>query len=148
MFKCYQTTGAGAIMSLPPRSRSMEKPDLISGRRSRSLLSLTLLCAAIPSLAHGQSSSTLPIMPLPASATPGQGEFVVDGQLSVAFDGFTEPRLFRARERFLDTLSQETGIPFSRVAAPDAAHFQVHAAGPSKVIQELGEDESYQLTIA
>jgi len=121
---------------------------LISGRRSRSLLSLTLLCAAIPSLAHGQSLSALPIMPLPASAIPGQGEFVVDGQFSVTFDGFTEPRLLRARERFLDTLTRETGIPFLRETTAGTARFQVHTGGPSKVIQQLGEDESYQLVVS
>jgi len=126
----------------------MEKPDSISGRRSRSLLSLALLCAAIPSLAHGQSSSALPIMPLPASAIPGQGEFVVDGQFSVSFDGFTEPRLLRARERFLDTLTRETGIPFLRESTAGTARFQVHTGGPSKVIQQLGEDESYQLIVS
>ena len=121
---------------------------MISGRRSRSLLSLALLCAAIPSLAHGQSSSALPIMPLPASAIPGQGEFVVDGQFSVSFDGFTEPRLLRARERFLDTLTRETGIPFLRESTAGTARFQVHTGGPSKVIQQLGEDESYQLIVS
>ena len=87
-------------------------------------------------------------MPLPASATPGQGEFVIDGQFGVAFDGFTEPRLNRARERFLDTLTRETGMPFSRVDVDDTAHFKVHTGGPSKVIQQLGEDESYQLTVS
>jgi hexosaminidase len=87
-------------------------------------------------------------MPLPASATPGQGEFVIDGQFGVAFDGFTEPRLNRARERFLDTLTRETGMPFSRVGVDDTAHFKVHTGGPSKVIQQLGEDESYQLTVS
>ena len=87
-------------------------------------------------------------MPLPASATPGQGEFVIDGQFGVAFDGFTEPRLNRARERFLDTLTRETGMPFSRVGVDDTAHFRVHTGGPSKVIQQLGEDESYQLTVS
>ena len=121
---------------------------MISGRRSRSLLSLALLCAAIPSLAHGQSSSTLPIMPLPTSATPGRGEFVVDGQFGVALDGFTEPRLSRARERFLDTLTRETGIPFLRESNAETARFQVHTDGPSKVIQQLGEDESYQLVVS
>ena len=128
----------------------MERFVLTSGRCSHSLLSLALLCGTTSSLSHAQTQapSTLPIMPLPASVQLGQGEFVVDGQLALSFDGFSEPRLLRARERFLDTLSRETGIPFSRETAAGASHFQIHTKGPSAVIQKLGEDESYQLTVA
>ena len=79
---------------------------------SRSLLSLALTLGSVSAFPQTRAAEPLPIMPLPASTTRGQGEFLIDGQFSVAFDGFTEPRLFRARERFLDTLSQETGIPF------------------------------------
>ena len=131
-------------------STCMEKPVLKSGRCLRSLLSFALLLSAVSPFSYAQSkdSTTLPIMPLPASITTGQGEFVIDGQFSVAFDGFTEPRLFRARDRFLDTLTGETGIPFSRDAASGPSHFQVHTGGPSKAIQQLGEDESYQLTVS
>jgi hexosaminidase len=100
------------------------------------------------SKAQSVGAASLPIMPLPASVTPGQGEFAIDGQFGVAFDGFTEPRLFRARERFLDTLTRETGIPFDRDAVVETAHFHVHTGGPSKTIQELGEDESYTLTVS
>jgi hexosaminidase len=122
---------------------------------SRSLLSLVLICGSLSALAPAQSPNavTLPIMPLPASATPGQGEFLIDEQFSVTLDGFTEPRLLRARQRFLDTLTRETGIPFSREEAspgsqPAPAHFVIHTTRPSKAIQEVGEDESYQLTIS
>ena len=128
----------------------MINSGLINTGRSRCLALLVLLCNSISILptAKGQGTAPLPIMPLPASATPGQGEFVIDGQFGVAFDGFTEPRLNRARERFLDTLTRETGMPFSRVGVDDTAHFKVHTGGPSKVIQQLGEDESYQLTVS
>ena len=128
----------------------MINSGLINTGRSRCLALLVLLCNSISILptAKGQGTAPLPIMPLPASATPGQGEFVIDGQFGVAFDGFTEPRLNRARERFLDTLTRETGMPFSRVGVDDTAHFRVHTGGPSKVIQQLGEDESYQLTVS
>ena len=128
----------------------MINSGLINTGRSRCLALLVLLCNSISILptAKGQGTAPLPIMPLPASAMPGQGEFVIDGQFGVAFDGFTEPRLNRARERFLDTLTRETGMPFSRVGVDDTAHFKVHTGGPSKVIQQLGEDESYQLTVS
>jgi hexosaminidase len=87
-------------------------------------------------------------MPLPASVTPGQGEFRIDGQFGAALEGFKDPRLERALQRFLDTLNHETGIPFSRETAPAEAHFHIQTKGPSAVIQQLGEDESYQLEVS
>jgi hexosaminidase len=128
----------------------MEMTVLTFGRWSHSFFLFVIIFGAGISVPHaeGQVVTTLPLMPMPASVTAGQGEFVIDGQFGVAFEGFTEPRLLRARERFLDTLNRETGIPFRREAGAEAAHFQVHTAGPSKVIQQLGEDESYQLTIS
>src|ERR1700722_8312547 len=91
-------------------------------------------------------------MPLPARVSQGQGEFLVDGQFGIAFEGFSEPRLFRARERFLETLFHETGIVFSREVAGTSnsgtARFLIQTAGPSAAIQQLGEDESYQLSVS
>ena len=94
------------------------------------------------------SQSPLPIMPLPASVTPADGEFLIDGNFNVAFEGFTEPRLQRARLRFLGTLSKETGIPFSVEVPAGKAQLQIQTTGPSAAIQQLGEDESYPLQIA
>ena len=121
---------------------------MTSARWLLSLLSLVLVCGPASAFSQAQTAAPLPIMPLPASATPGQGEFLIDGQFRVSFEGFTEPRLFRARGRFLDTLTRETGIPFSHEEASNPSPFQIHTTGPSKAIQELGEDESYQLTIS
>ena len=119
-------------------------------RLSRAFLSLALLFSAFSAnfASYAQSASTLPIMPLPASVTTGQGEFLVDGQFSVSLDGFSDPRLLRARERFLNTLTSETGQPMDRVAVPATSHFHIHTGGPSAVIQKLGEDESYQLVVS
>jgi len=94
------------------------------------------------------SQSPLPIMPLPASVTPADGEFLIDGNFNVAFEGFTEARLERARLRFLGKLSKETGIPFSVEVPAGKALLQIQTAGPSAAIQQLGEDESYRLQIA
>jgi len=77
-------------------------------------------------------------MPLPASVTLGHGEFAIDGQFTVGFKGFTEPRLDRARNRFLDVLFAETGIPISREAAPADAKFEIEVKGPSENIEKLG----------
>ena len=87
-------------------------------------------------------------MPLPAHAVPGRGEFVIDGTFGVELKGYTEPRLARAKQRFLDTLSRETGIPLWREAGINEPHFTIHTVGPSLPVQELGEDESYSLVIS
>jgi len=110
------------------------------------LLSLAVLGGSL-ALAQTETSTPLPIMPLPASATPGQGEFLIDGQFTIGFKGFTEPRLDRARIRFLNILFRETGIPFSIEPAPAAASFEIEVKGPSQTIEKLGEDEAYQLVV-
>jgi hexosaminidase len=129
----------------------MEKSALTTVRWSRpfaAFSTLYLMVSLFSSAQTPQSPAPIPIMPLPASATPGQGEFQIDGQFSVALEGFKDPRLDRARQRFLDTLNRETGIPFSRETAPTQSHFQIQTTGPSAVIQQLSEDESYRLEVS
>ena len=95
-----------------------------------------------------QQKSPLAIMPEPAHVVPGKGEFFIDGHFGMALKGYQEPRLQRARQRFLDLLSRETGIPLWREAAVNPPHFTVETAGPSAPVQQLGEDESYHLEIS
>jgi hexosaminidase len=78
----------------------------------------------------------------------GEGEFLIDGDFGIALKGYEEARLGRARQRFLDTLSQETGIPLWRQAILNPPHFIVQIAGASAAVQQLGEDESYHLEIS
>ena len=101
---------------------------------------------------EGQASSqtdaaALSLMPVPASVTPGSGQFLVTGQFSVTLAGFSEPRLLRARQRFMDTLGRETGIPFFPDAPGATGGMEVNTMGPSAAVQELGEDESYHLEV-
>jgi hexosaminidase len=95
-----------------------------------------------------QEESPLPIMPVPAHVVQGEGEFLIDGNFDIALKGYKEPRLERARQRFLDTLSRETGIPLWHRAILNQPHFIIEAAGPSAAVQQLGEDESYHLEIS
>jgi hexosaminidase len=95
-----------------------------------------------------QAQSPLPIMPLPSHVVQGQGQFPIDASFGVALQGYTEPRLQRAQQRFLDTLSRETGIPLRREAQFNQPNFVIKTAGPSDPIQQLGEDESYRLEIS
>lgn len=97
---------------------------------------------------HGQATQPLPIMPLPAHATLGQGQFPINGKFGIAFKGYTEPRLARAQQRFLGTLSRETGIPLWQEAQYNQANFIVTTGHASDAVQQLGEDESYHLEVS
>jgi len=123
---------------------------LIDVRLSRSAYILLLVCFAL-SLPHNlraQAKSPLQIMPLPAQVVQGQGEFIIDGTFGISLEGYKEARLERARQRFLDTLSRETGIPLWREAAVNPSHFVIKTSAPSSPVQQLGEDESYHLEIS
>lgn len=114
----------------------------------RGLVCFVVCLLSLPASGGAQDRQELPIMPLPAHAVPGRGEFVIDGTFGVELKGYTEPRLARAKQRFLDTLSRETGIPLWREAGINEPHFTIHTVGPSLPVQELGEDESYSLVIS
>jgi hexosaminidase len=86
-------------------------------------------------------------MPLPAQVKPGTGEFLINNGFGVTVEGYQEPRLDKAKQRFLDLLSRQTGIPLWREAALNKPSFFVKTAGPSAPVQEVGEDESYHLEI-
>ncbi len=87
-------------------------------------------------------------MPLPASTQSGTGSLAVDLSFSVAFTGYTEPRLERAGERFLRQLARQTALPLSHKPAKAAkATLVVQTDHASKEIQEVGEDESYVLEV-
>jgi hexosaminidase len=84
---------------------------------------------------------------MPAHIVQGEGQFPIDGSFSVGLEGYKEPRLADAKERFLGTLMRETGIPFQLEMPAEPARFIVQTNGPSEPVQQLGEDESYHLKI-
>jgi len=102
----------------------------------------------LPGSLPSQEESSLPIMPLPTHIVPGKGEFLIDGSFGITLKGYKEARLERVQQRFLDTLSRETGIPLWREAILNQPHFMVQTAGPSAPVQQLGEDESYHLEVS
>jgi hexosaminidase len=121
----------------------------MDSRALRFLFCAFLLCGVLTIYGdlNAQAQAPLPIMPLPVHAVSGTGDFVINNGFGMAFEGHTEPRLERAKQRFLETLSQETGIPLWREAAMNTPHFIVKTTGPSDAVQRLGEDESYRLQI-
>jgi hexosaminidase len=112
------------------------------------IVSMTLLFSSLIASGQALPAPPLPLMPLPAQVKPGTGEFLINNGFGVALEGFAEPRLERAKQRFLNTLSQETGIPLWREAVLNKPMFFIKTAGPSAPLQQMDEDESYRLQIS
>jgi hexosaminidase len=127
-------------------SRESVKRKRLAGFAGFLALGLGALC--LPGDVCAQDKRAPAIMPLPARVVQGEGEFQIDGGFGIALKGYKEARLERARQRFLDTLSRETGIPLWRQAILNPPRFIVQTAGPSAAVQQLVEDESYHLEIS
>ncbi len=76
----------------------------------------------------------------------GVGQMAIDRSFSVAVAGVHDAPLDRAVQRFAARLSRQTGIPFRPMAS--APKLQIHAGHKREEVQKLGEDESYELTVA
>ncbi len=87
------------------------------------------------------------LMPLPAIITHGTGVMRLDGSFSVVLDGFREARLEHAADRLREHLARETGLIFLPGTTGAGTVLHVRTGGASKPVQELGEDESYQLVV-
>jgi hexosaminidase len=122
---------------------NLRQPSVLSLHSS---LLLSFLFSVIP-IAHGQTRSSLPLMPLPAHIRIGVGRFIVNNGFNVVLNGYQEPRLERARVRFLLTMSRETGMALCREVALNKPQFFIETQGPSDPVQQLGEDESYHLVV-
>ena len=103
-------------------------------------------CFSMPLTAQVQA--TLPIMPLPSHVVQGQGQFLIEGNFGIVLQGYTEPRLERAKQRFLVTLSRETGLPLWHEAQFNQPNFVIKTVAASDPVQQLGENESYHLEIS
>jgi hexosaminidase len=105
-----------------------------------------LLCQTTPQQSQA-SSDPLDVVPAPASVEPGTGRLLIQQSFSVAITGHDEPRLDRAVQRFVHTISRETGMPLStRLADSEKqATLVVRADYASKTVQDSDEDESYVL---
>jgi hexosaminidase len=115
----------------------------------RFIFLILMLCAAfVPSPAS--ELPPLNLMPMPASVQMKTGQLLVDSSFSVGISGYTDARVQRAVERFLDNLRRQTGVPPLTMKVTDAANatLVVHSERGNKVVQELGEDESYSLEIS
>jgi hexosaminidase len=108
-----------------------------------------MLCLAFASVVEAQPQQSLNLMPLPAKVQTGNGRLLIDRNFSVSIAGRHEARLDRAVEIFLGHLRQQTGMPpiDMKVTDSPSATLVIQAAGGTKPVQELGEDESYKLDV-
>jgi hexosaminidase len=111
-------------------------------------LGITLCALLSPAMTKAQQPA-LNLMPLPANVQSGAGSLRIDSTFSVAFTGYTEPRLERAEERFLRQLARQTGLPLVLKPSKTAkATLVIQTDHAGKEIQEVGEDESYILDVS
>ena len=133
------------------KTQQYPEDQLLTNAHLKGLICLLLLFSCALNLSVNvcaQEKTPLSIMPLPAHVVQGEGEFLIDGNFGIELKSYKEARLERARQRFLDTLSLETGIPLWREAIINSPHFFIQTSGPSAVVEQLGEDESYHLDVS
>ena len=108
-----------------------------------------MLCVAFTSVVEAEPPQSLNLMPLPAKVQTGDGQLLIDRNFSVSIAGHHEARLDRAVEIFLGQLRRQTGMPpiDMKVTDSPSATLVIQAAGGTKPVQELGEDESYKLDV-
>jgi hexosaminidase len=121
---------------------------LLKEGQMRILLLVLLLGFAAGSEASDPSTMQLNLLPMPSSVQPGSGTLPISAGFSVAMEGYREPRLERAVERFCRDLSRRTGLFIGvTMVDPSRATLVIHAERASKPVQDLGEDESYVLEV-
>jgi hexosaminidase len=112
----------------------------------RTLLILTAILL-LATFVSAQSQPQLNLMPMPARIQAGAGQLPITHSFSVAVSGSHDASLDSEVQRFVAQLSRQTGIPF-RSKAGAAPTLQIHADHGRQTVQKLGEDESYDLTVA
>ena len=107
---------------------------------------ISLILSPVPAL-YAQADQ-LPLMPQPAQVVMGQGQFLLDGSLNIELQGYRDSRLLSGKQRFLDILYRETGIPILPEMQSHQATFVIKTGGASAAVQNTSEDESYKLEIS
>jgi hexosaminidase len=91
----------------------------------------------------------LNLMPMPSSLQLGSGALPIRASFSVAMEGYREPRLERAVDRFCRDLSRRTGLFIGvMMVDPSKATLVIQAEHASRPVQELGENEGYVLDVS
>jgi hexosaminidase len=110
-------------------------------------VALFLVCLSLCFMLY-QERSKLHLMPWPAHMTVESGELCLDAGFNVVWEGYQEPRLLRAVDRFGQQFGELTGIPQSSMEPDEAAFFlEIHCGGPGEDVQSIRENESYTLRV-
>ena len=96
--------------------------------------------------ANGQEAS-LALMPQPSHMVKGEGQFPINGDLRIDLKGYKDARISSGKQRFLEVLYRETGIPLLPESDARPARFVIRTLGPSAPVLRIGEDESYRLEV-
>src|SRR2546428_852616 len=108
-----------------------------------------MLCSGLMPLAAGQPPQQISVMPVPASFRVGTGQLLIDQTFSVALTGEKETLLERVIQNFVGDLSRKTGMRLDTKPGDLAkATLGIRTEHASKEVQELGEDESYNLAVS
>ena len=94
-------------------------------------------------------SPALNLMPWPASIKPATGSLPIDPTFTVVLKG-SDPRLQSVAEIFLNDLRRHTGMLATNLqvaTGSQAGQLEIQSNAASKNPQQLGEDESYTLTV-
>jgi hexosaminidase len=92
------------------------------------------------------AAASVNLMPWPAHVTTGTGSLALDRSLTISVHG-GDQRVTHGVERFVAQLSRQTGVPLDVQFPADSGQIDVSCAGPGSAVQQLGEDESYTLTV-
>jgi hexosaminidase len=112
----------------------------------RHLAAVIFLCVA--AITCWAQSAELNVLPLPASASRSNSEFLVPPRVEIALNGAKDARLNRAADRFVTALAKKTAIPFAmKPGKAKGGTITVHIDRASNAFPELGEDESYKLAV-
>lgn len=112
------------------------------------LIFLLLLFSCALNVA-AQTNARHNLMPVPASASFGQGRLAVDKTFTVAAKGHVDERLRAGIDRALRRLEGRTVLELARGLNADAAGAKllVEARGPGRAVPSVEEDESYTLDV-
>jgi hexosaminidase len=115
----------------------------------RAILVILIVCSVFASSSAAEPRP-LSLMPMPANVQLKTGQLVIDASFTVGIRGRSDAQLQPAVERFLNNLRRQIGTPPLDMKVTDAtqARLVVHSERASKVVQELGEDESYSLEVS
>ncbi|HEX3102871.1 MAG TPA: family 20 glycosylhydrolase [Terriglobales bacterium] len=116
----------------------------------RLLFIVSMLAVAVTLSTSAQETTSLHLMPWPASVKMSQSPpLVIQTSFTVGITNASDPGLRRTVGIFLNDLRRHTGsLPLDfNIGDASTSQLKVHSDHESKAVQELGEDESYKLEV-